>query len=195
MRRLMVSSVLCAVLAAVPSVRAQDKKGEEVQFETADKVEIRGTFYASSKPKAPCVVLLHNVGGNRQQEGWDKLAQALSKDFAVLSFDFRGHGDSTSVDPTFWKVGANTMIKGAAKTPSKISYKDFPDAYYPMLINDLAAARRFLDQQNDAGACNSSSIIVIGARRRGDRRFLDFDGVGQAKTHANRFRHLRRRSE
>jgi hypothetical protein len=107
---------------------------------------------------------LHNIGGNRQQTGWDELADRLSKDFAVLSFDFRGHGDSTNVDPSFWKTGSNAMIRGAAKTPAKISYKDFPDAYYPVLANDIVAAKRFLEQQNDAGTCNASNIVVIGAQ-------------------------------
>jgi alpha-beta hydrolase superfamily lysophospholipase len=146
--------------------RAQDKEktGEEIQFETADKVELRGKFYASKKSKAPCAILLHNLGGNRQQKGWEDLAEKLSNDFAVLSFDFRGHGDSTNVDPVFWKTSANMMIRGAAKMPSKISFKDFPDAYYPMLVNDIVAAKRYLEQQNDAGACNASNIVVIGAQ-------------------------------
>jgi pimeloyl-ACP methyl ester carboxylesterase len=147
---------------------AQEKKaGEDIQFETADKVEIHGRYYASPKPKAPGVILLHNIGGNRQQEGWDKLAEALHKDFSVLSFDFRGHGDSTTVNPVFWRTSANGMIKGSARQPSKISYKDFPDAYYPMLVNDIAAAKRFLDQQNDANTCNSSNVVLIGAQEGG----------------------------
>jgi hypothetical protein len=106
---------------------------------------------------------LHKFGGNRQQKGWDELAQALSKEFSVLSFDFRGHGDSTTVNPSFW-VGSNAqLIKNAAKKPGKISYKDFAPNYMPMLANDVAAAKRYLDQQNDAGACNSSNMVVIGA--------------------------------
>jgi hypothetical protein len=106
--------------------------------------------------------LLHKYGGNRQQKGWDELAQALSKEFSVLSFDFRGHGDSTTVNQAFW-VGSNNTIKNAARKPNKISYKDFPANYLPMLANDVAAAKRYLDQQNDAGACNSSNLVVIGA--------------------------------
>jgi hypothetical protein len=137
---------------------------DEVQFETADKVELHGTFYPCSKAKAPCVIFLHKIGGNRQQKGWDELAEALTKDFAVLSFDFRGHGDSTTVEPSaFWMAPNNNLIKGANKKPNKINYKDFPPQYYPVLANDVVAARRFLDQQNDAGACNTSNIIIIGA--------------------------------
>jgi hypothetical protein len=156
-------SLALAVGLMPESARAQDKKtGEEVQFDSADKVELHGTFYPSSKPKAPCVIFLHSYKGNRQQKGWDDLAQVLSRDFAVLSFDFRGHGDSTNVEMSFW-AGNNNMIKGANRKPGKITYKDFPQAYLPMLANDVAGAKRYLDRQNDAGACNSSNLIIIGA--------------------------------
>jgi hypothetical protein len=154
-----------AVLALllVPAAATAQKGGVEVQFDSIDKVELHGTFYSGGKAKAPCVLLLHKYGGNRQQKGWDELAEALSKEFSVLSFDFRGHGDSTTVNQSFW-VGSNaTMIKNAAKKPNKISYKDFSANYLPMLANDVAAAKRYLDQQNDAGACNSSNLVIIGA--------------------------------
>src|SRR5262249_23029334 len=135
---------------------------EEVQFETVDKVDLRGTFYPSSKPKAACVILLHKIGGNRQQNGWDSLAQELQKEFAVLSLHFRGHRDSTGISPEFWRNPDNQVLKGAGRA-QKISFKDFPPAYFPMLANDVAAAKRYLDRQNDAAACNSSNVIVIGA--------------------------------
>jgi predicted alpha/beta hydrolase len=145
-------------LATIPTV----VRADEVQFDTADKVELKGTFYPGSK-KSACVILLHKLGGNRQQKGWDDLAQALNKaDYAVLSFDFRGHGDSTTVGAGFWR-GHNQTLKGASRMATKISYKDFPSSYLPYLANDVAAAKRYLDQQNDAGACNSSNVIVIGA--------------------------------
>src|SRR5262249_1350054 len=83
----------------------------------------------------------------------------------VLSFDFRGHGDSTNVGPGFWQAArANTShIKGAAANKQKISYKEFAPAYIPMLVNDIAAAKRYLDVQNNAKVSNSSNVILIGA--------------------------------
>ena len=147
-----------------PSYVCAQKASEEVQFDTADKVEIHGTFYAPAKPKSPCVLLLHKLGGSRDESGWNRLAQVLQKDYAVLRFDFRGHGDSTNVGPEFWRFyPSNALIKGAVRMPPKISYKDFPPTYLPILANDVAAAKRYLDTQNDGGVCNSSSIIVIGA--------------------------------
>ena len=150
-----------ALLSLILIPRAS--RADEVQFESPDKVELHGTFYPGTK-KSPCAILLHKIGGNRQQKGWDDLAQELKKaDYAVLSFDFRGHGDSRSVAQEFWNVRSNNLIKGAAKKPNKIDYVDVPKNYYPMLANDVLAAKRYLDQQNDAGSCNSSNVIVIGA--------------------------------
>ena len=44
-----------------------------------------------------------------------------------------------------------------------ISFRDFTPAYYPLLANDIAAARLFLDRMNDAGECNSANLLIIGA--------------------------------
>jgi pimeloyl-ACP methyl ester carboxylesterase len=162
LQRLVWTFVLGAVVILSPALRAQ-KASEEVQFDTADKVEIHGSFYAPGKSKAPCVLLLHKLGGSRDENGWDQLARALQKDYAVLRFDFRGHGDSTNIGPGFWRYPSNALIKGSARMPQKISYKDFLPGYLPVLANDVAAARRYLDTQNDAGVCNSANIIVIGA--------------------------------
>jgi hypothetical protein len=155
-----------AILCMPLRVRAQDELDQEnVKFDTADEVELRGTFYPAAKAKAPVVLLLHKFGGSREQAGWDKaLVKALhDKGFAALAFDFRGHGESTTVGTGFWKVVANRNLVRGAKDRTKISSKDFMRDYMPMLVNDVAAAKRFLDKQNDAGLCNSSNVILIGA--------------------------------
>lgn len=140
----------------------------EVKFKSFDHVQLCGTFYATDAgARSPCVILVHRLGGSRQDEGWDELAQTLQKaDFAVLSFDLRGHGESTSIDPnTFWRVQANlTYVRGASPKKDRIAFKDFRPDYYPWLANDLAAAKQYLDEQNNARLCNSSSVIVIGAQ-------------------------------
>ncbi len=88
--------------------------------------------------------------------------------FSVLKFDFRGFGNSTSVTSQFWKESYNKNVRGAlkAKPPSTITHKDFDHIageYYPYLVNDVAAAKAYLDRRNDAGQANTSSLIVIGA--------------------------------
>jgi alpha-beta hydrolase superfamily lysophospholipase len=160
-----------AVIISCQQIQAQDKKPDQdkktdsdsVKFDTADGVELRGTFYPASKAKAPAVLMLHRFGGDRQ--GWKKLAEELQgKGLAVLTFDFRGHGESTKVSPDFWKHQSNTgYIKGAKTDRKTIRVSDFRKDYLPMLVNDIVAAKRFLDKQNDAGLCNSSNLIVIGA--------------------------------
>src|SRR4051794_20956288 len=76
---------------------------EAVTFDTVDGVKIKGTFWPGAKGrKSPTVLILHdfemNKGGDSHQDGWDSLGDALQKKgLAVLSFDFRGHGQSTAI--------------------------------------------------------------------------------------------------
>jgi alpha-beta hydrolase superfamily lysophospholipase len=144
---------------------AADK--ERVKFDTWDQVEIHGTFYPGSKGnKSPCALLLHPIGANSQMQGWDELASSLQKEgFAVLTFDFRGHGDSTNVGQLFWRDRDNQQLKSfrPGKLKEQISYKDFATFSYGSLVNDIAAAKRFLDKKNDSSECNSANVVVIGA--------------------------------
>jgi hypothetical protein len=144
-----------------------DDKKEGVGFHSFDDVELHGSFYPGSSRKSPTVLLLHELGGNSQEAGWPELARKLQDaGFAVLSFDFRGHGRSTNVGKSFWSVRANQNIRGANLNNPKaeIHNKDFPATYFPYLVNDIAAAKRYLDEQNDAQLCNSSNLILIGAK-------------------------------
>src|SRR5437899_238296 len=118
--RLLLGLCLCLGLAvSLSAVRAADDKAKDdtkktnenqdrVKFNTVDGVELHGVFYTSDRgKKAPCVMILPKIGSNSSQEGWDQLATDLQKaGYAVLLFDYRGHGDSTNVDPGFW--GDNT---------------------------------------------------------------------------------------
>jgi pimeloyl-ACP methyl ester carboxylesterase len=159
---------LAVVLAAPLPGWGQAKKpppnSDEITFDTFDGVELRGSFFPAKKAKAPVVIFLHKYGESRGKQGWDALAQTLiDAEFAVLTFDFRGHGESTSVSPNFWKYSHNFSIKNGGPTKQKITYKDFPPGYIPVLTNDIAAAKRFVERQNDSGTCNASNVIVIGA--------------------------------
>lgn len=145
---------------------------ENVRFASADGVQLWGTWHRSEKGKdAPCVLLLPNIGGHRRQEGWVRLAQKLQeKGYAVLSLDYRGHGDSTTVEAGFWQEPGNKGQMRNAPPPfalaprDTIRMEDFLLTYYPALANDIAAARLYLDQLNDDGKCNSSNLILIGAQ-------------------------------
>lgn len=159
------SAVLFCLVALGSLSRAQEPPGERVHFRSADEVELVGRFYGSPKKK-PTVLLLHGVGKQRSARIWRPLAERLHKDgYGVLMFDFRGHGQSTAVDPDiFWAQAANRNGLRGAKG-EEIDVENFSDRYWPALINDIAAAKAFLDRQNDAGHCNSANLVVIGANQ------------------------------
>jgi alpha-beta hydrolase superfamily lysophospholipase len=160
--------------------KAGDDKSDKVKFNTVDHVELHGVWYppTGGGKKTPAVLLLHNVKSDSSKDGWDKLARELQEaGYAVLTFDFRGHGNSTAVDPSFWNDTSSTGLRALTEfnreqcktgfNPNKpkesISIKDFKTSYYPALVNDIEAARAFLDRKNDGGECNSSNLILIGA--------------------------------
>lgn len=158
------------VVGFFPSLAPAQPLTQEVRFETVDRVDLKGTFYPSKGGnKSPCVLLLHELGGNRTQNGWDELAKALqAAGFAVLSFDFRGHGDSTTVNPeVFWQLPINARtFKVGKDSKDRISSADFlkkNPAYTPMLVNDIEAAKNQLNMRNNLNDCNASNTIVIGA--------------------------------
>lgn len=165
---LLVAGVVLLYGAPRGHARAASKN---VTFKTFDGVELSGTFYPNFGGKRDAtVILLHDFdpkSASSQQEGWSDLAVALQKDgYAVLSFDFRGYGDSKNVNKdVFWKNIVNKKeVRHKGKTlPDQIDSKDFSVGYMKYLVNDIAAAKAYLDRQNDQKACNTSSMIVIGA--------------------------------
>ncbi len=160
-----------------PQKEAVKVTKSNVTFRTVDYVDLKGTLYTpDTGKKNACVLLLHNMtrkgGGSRNDDGWDALADDLGKEgYTVLSFDFRGHGDSTTVGKEFWdkvKFPHNQpLLRGKPiikldDYPTKIDYKDFPPtgSYYPHLVDDIAAAKAFLDTKAGGAAGNT---VLIGA--------------------------------
>ncbi len=185
-----VAVVAAAALLFAPLASAQDKpkvESETINFETADGVELQGALYkplmlgkdkgqvvmAAAVDKAPVVILLHPYLGDSKSKDWDGLAVALARaGFHVLRFDFRGHGSSTKVKSHFWdrqKYPENSEVFSAkAKQkplPVKLELADLKakPGYFPMLVNDIMAARVALDKLNDDGTLNTSSVYLIGA--------------------------------
>lgn len=151
--------VPCLALAAQPEERAQ-----AVRFESRDGVNLRGNFYPAKKRNAPVVLCLHELGNDSRDAVWSKLAEALQdKGYAVLTFDFRGHGESTSIESDFWNPNYTSRQLVRPTASGEILFKNFDQRYYPALVNDIAAAKAYLDRRNDAGECNSSNLIVLGA--------------------------------
>jgi pimeloyl-ACP methyl ester carboxylesterase len=163
-----------AVLGMPAVASAAD--GQEVQFDTADFVTLKGTFYPGNNGnKSPCVILLHEFGSDRTKGGWDVLAKELQKKgFAVLTFDFRGHNDSCTVAngsddvrKNFWNFPMNVQTFRRSKTGDTIDHRDIRAkkfTYLPWMTNDIQAAKRYLEQRNDANDCNVSNLFLVGAK-------------------------------
>jgi pimeloyl-ACP methyl ester carboxylesterase len=171
-------------LLLVPELSlGQMSKGREIAFFTSDHVELVGTFYATPRGKAsPCVLLLHRIGGDSKEPGWEKLALTLQeKGYTVLSFDFRGHRQSTSVAPEFWLVPLNKLLKPLPNVPTNsIRIEQFTRSIHvATLVNDIRAAKRVLELKCHDGQCDSSNVIVVGAETGASLGLLWIDAEWQ----------------
>jgi len=123
------------------------------------------------------VILLHDFndkGGKSSADNLPDLAQALYDDgYSVLTFDFRGFGESREVKESFWYTNRypdnvlymnNVKIK-KGEYPATIDHKNFKSKHYIYLIQDIAAAKAFLDRASDRKEVNSHNTVVIGAGR------------------------------
>jgi hypothetical protein len=168
------SSRLFAALVAVtlaPSswATAQVAAPEAVSFSTVDGVTIRGKFYRGPKA-APAVILLHNVGGSETSNhaNWIALAKELQTDFSVLAFDFRGHGNSTTVEPLLFlrNLADKRAVPSITRDKTDLDIKSINKLTYPILCNDIAAAKSYLERsKNDLGECNTQNMFLVGSEQ------------------------------
>src|SRR4051794_12638312 len=92
-------------LAGQPIAAQKVKKdnSKKVPLTTCDGVELQASLWPNAGGKKDAtVLLLHNFdrakGGGSHQDGWDDLAGLLHQEgYTVISFDFRGFGESKSV--------------------------------------------------------------------------------------------------
>jgi hypothetical protein len=150
---------------------------EEVRIETCDGARLHGTLYPSPqkalKEQGPCVLMVPEVGrGSRKDAAWVRLAQRLQKDgCSVVTFDFRGCGENRSSEQLmnrFWVYQANRAVllpwvKKGNGTQASLDASQFPPSYLPWLVQDIVAARNFLDLQHEEGRLNSQNLVVIAA--------------------------------
>jgi pimeloyl-ACP methyl ester carboxylesterase len=190
MRPLLLTAPLLLVALALdlpPAGARPPARPVEEAFTTADGVRLKGLFHRSpvgDRQGDAVVVLLYPPGPDRDMRGgnWDGLVGRLNEaGFHVFRFDWRGHGRSTDiVDPLgdgtpfsgFWTnavTGAwnRRYVRGFNRRPVKNELRVTADVnhsrYFPVYVNDLAAVRLHLDQKNDNGVGNTSSIYLVGA--------------------------------
>ncbi len=95
--RIVVNLFLGVVVRSTPD-EEQRFEGEEVILHTGDGVELAGTLARPARgERPPVVVFCPEFGADRRSAGpyahW-----LLEAGYAVLAFDFRGHGDSKNTD-------------------------------------------------------------------------------------------------
>ncbi len=67
--------------------------------ETKDGVTLQGTFYVRATVINPPCRMLHKLKSDSSQGSWSEYAKRLNHaGYSVLTFDFRGHGESKNVD-------------------------------------------------------------------------------------------------
>jgi pimeloyl-ACP methyl ester carboxylesterase len=114
------------------------------------------------------------TGVSRKDASWVRLAGLLQKQgCAVLTFDFRGFGENrTSKDVNaalFWKYPENWSLPGfKPKNPARapapaLDGMNFRHSYMPWLVQDIVAARFYLDTQHDFTLVNTQNLIIVGA--------------------------------
>jgi len=114
--RIIVNLFLGVVVRSNPD-EEQRFEGEEVTLRTADGVELAATLaLPAGEERPPVVVFAHEFGADRRSAslyaGW-----LLEAGYAVLAFDFRGHGDSKNTDdyvPRQWATDRELTDLAAA---------------------------------------------------------------------------------
>lgn len=178
-RRLLLPVVFAAALfglvdGTAPRALSQGSGGaSDESFESADGVKLNGRFYKAQVTKNnSCVILLPGYKKDPTKGDWDGLARRLAGEgYNVLLLQYRGHGKSTDIngkeffgDPVLGPINAR-LVPGATKMPPKNSLhmQELKPNYMPMLVNDIMAARSFLERKNDAGEVNVGTMHLIGS--------------------------------
>jgi hypothetical protein len=133
---------------------------------TYDGVKIEGVFYPpldDKGRKTPVIMLLHAVGPkalNASHKDFDKLPERLQKSgYAVVTFDFRGYGDSKTVNASEF---LRYNVPRNKKSQDRIEAKDYLTATDLLsLVNDLVAIKTWLNKKNNSGDCNSNLVGVV----------------------------------
>lgn len=164
--------------------KGDDPKDHSIGIGTSDGLTLSGYWYqgVAIEKQRPDAVIMVPAPGNKVNDAWISLAKALSeKNFSVLLFDWRGCGANGpdgagsrifEDKEKFWKEFYNQRLlrdrrtsiedkgldwKGslANKSENLLRYRDFS------LMNDLLAARFYLDKQSDVGRCNTNRVWII----------------------------------
>jgi len=124
---------------------------QDTTLQTKDGQEIKISYFKSQAgEEAPVVILLHGKSGNRLI--WKSFAEQLQKvDFAVITVDLRGHGEST---------GGSGGGGGSSKKPdSGPKAKEF----VLMVGGDMEAVKKFIYEEHQTKQLNMNKLGIVAA--------------------------------
>ena len=88
----------------------------------SEGLRLSAWYVLASKPGRPVVVLCHGLGANKQN--FLPVAQTLHElDFNVVTFDFRGHGDSEGRTTTFGIKESRDVVAAFGWARGKTSFE------------------------------------------------------------------------
>jgi hypothetical protein len=161
--------------------KKEESPDRSVSFGTSDGLALNGYFFQGTgvEKQRPDAVLMFPAPGNKVTDAWITLAQELSKkNFSVLLFDWRGHGRNGPEASTrifenpdlFWRDPYNLKLLKSSKATIDDRGLDWKMIggrgngavqYRDMLLNDLIAARFFMDRKSDEGRCNTNRVWIV----------------------------------
>lgn len=193
---------LLIVLAATAPLAAQDSdSGADASLrgankdvvETRDGVYLTLTYWSArnASKDAPVALLIPDLG--RTQRDWYPIAKVMHDEgFAVLTFDWRGHGESKLVNPEIYKspreayqqarlrairraTNLNIIPPGSLRSrqedpndenridwEEEFKARDFALLPY-FLAKDLETVKQYLIEQNNGGRLNVRKLGVVAA--------------------------------
>src|SRR5688572_20839732 len=166
--------------------KAKDElRQKSVSFATSDGLALNGYWFrgVGIEKQRPDAVMMFPAPGNKVNDAWIGLAKTLSeKNFSVLLFDWRGLGMNSAETAgsriledrvKFWNEPYNReLLKNSQKTieDKGLDYKNLHTRtqgqykFKDWMLNDLVAARYFLDRKNDDGQCNTNRVWIVTER-------------------------------
>ncbi len=136
-------STALILAACVLTCAAAALERENLELTASDGMKLSGFFVKGGGEKGPAVVLLHMLGGDK--ENWEEILEQYllpQTSFSYLAIDLRGHGGSA--------------VKGERRlSPASLSESDFRD-----MLKDVEAAVKYLRGRDDV---DGDRIAVVGA--------------------------------
>jgi len=157
-------------------------RDRSVGIATSDGLSLNGYWFQGNAvdKQRPDAVMMFPAPGNKVNDAWIGLATKLSeKNFSVLLFDWRGCGlnDAATAGGRifenkvfFWNELYNKQLLKTSQKMYEDKGLDFKSIvvkndtlyrYRDFMLNDLLAARFYLDKMNDNGKCNTNRVWIV----------------------------------